>query len=43
MRYLAVEEERKEFSVVTAFFLSILLSIVAVLPAVFLAAILGVE
>ena len=43
MRYLAIEEERKEFSVVTAFFLSILLSIVAVLPAGFLAAILGVE
>ncbi|WP_413325035.1 hypothetical protein [Synechococcus sp. MIT S9503] len=43
MRYLAVEEERKEFSVLTAFFLSIVLTVVAVVPCGILAAVLGVE
>ena len=43
MRYLAIEEERKEFSVLKSFFLSIVLSIVAVIPAGLLVAILGVD
>ena len=40
---LAVEEERKEFSVLTAFFLSIVLTVVAIIPCGILAAVVGVE
>ena len=43
MRYLAIEEKKQEFSVLTSFFLSIGLTIVAIIPAVILATILGVE
>ena len=43
MRYLAIEEKKQEFSVLTSFFMSIGLTIVAIIPAVILAVILGVE
>ena len=43
MRYLAIEEKKQEFSVLTSFFMSIGLTIVAIIPAVVLAVILGVE
>ena len=43
MRYMAIKEERDEFSVLTAFFLSIVLTVVAVIPSGFLALILGYE
>lgn len=43
MRYLAIKEEKKEFSVVVSFFWGIVLTIAAVIPAIILTAILGVE
>ena len=43
MRYLAIEGKKQEFSVLTSFFMSIGLTIVAIIPAVVLAVILGVE
>ena len=36
MRYLAIQEERQEFSVLTSFFVSIGLTIVAIIPAAIL-------
>ena len=43
MRYLAIKEEKKEFSAIISFFLGIVLTIVAVIPAIILTAALGVE
>ena len=43
MRYLAIKEEKKEFSVVISFFLGIALTMAAVIPAIILSAIIGVE
>ena len=43
MRYLAIEEERKEFPVLNSFFMAIGLTFVAIIPAAILAAVLGVE
>ena len=42
-RYLAIKEEKKEFSAIVSFFLGIVLTIVAVIPAIILTAALGVE
>ena len=43
MRYLAIKEEKEEFSVVISFFLGIALTIAAVIPAIILSVIIGVE
>ena len=43
MRYLAIKEEKKEFSAVISFFLATVLTIAVAIPAIILTAALGVE